>query len=820
MIRIENIHIKEFRGIRDFELTLGGKNFAACGPNGTGKSGIVDAIEFALTGNISRLSGAGTGGLSVKQHGPHVDSRDKPEAASVVLEVTIPSLGNKKARIERNVKSPNAAKITPKDPDVLTVFRTIALHPEFVLSRRELIRFVLSEPSQRAKEVQALLRLDEIDKLRGAFQKIANALTRDLDGLSRRENDAVTSLMAALRTAELSASAVLNAVNPQREILGLSPIASLEATTSLKDGLSTVASASSAVGVPKQQVDTDLSAVRDALAVLESAEFTQASAEAAALAIDLQKDAASLNGLTRAALLNSALDQYDGAACPVCDTPFEPGAFEEHLAQKLAHLDDVSKKRQALELKIKPLLDGLHAAGSALNTMIGHAARLMPPVDVAALAGFRSMLRSRYQQLNQLLPLDDTALVLGAAYRIVDIDSAMNALAAGVAGMPEPSKRDAARDFLVVAEERLEALQDARQKLSAGRLKAARATKVSETYGIVTTAALEKIYQDVEGTFATFYRKINEEDEDAFTAKLMPSIGKLALDVDFYGRGHFPPGAYHSEGHQDGMGLCLYLALMDHLQGKGFTFAVLDDVLMSVDAGHRREVCTLLKQVFTDTQFIFTTHDEIWLRHMKSEGLIKGRNFAHFRTWTVDVGPTEWDDRDVWTEIDDYLAKNDVRAAAGLLRHFLEHFAKEACDRLRADVEFRGDAQFMLGDLLPNATSALGKLLRAGKAAAQSWGQNEILEKITALDTSFIEAKTKSSVETWQINTAVHYNAWADLQKKDFAPVVTAYRALTKSFSCPSCNEMYAVEPARGKQNGIRCGCSVFNLNAKHGKAS
>ena len=47
MIRIEKIHIKEFRGIRELTLDLKGQNFAACGPNGTGKSGIVDAIEFA-----------------------------------------------------------------------------------------------------------------------------------------------------------------------------------------------------------------------------------------------------------------------------------------------------------------------------------------------------------------------------------------------------------------------------------------------------------------------------------------------------------------------------------------------------------------------------------------------------------------------------------------------------------------------------------------------------------------------------------------------------------------------------------------------------
>ena len=52
---------------------------------------------------------------------------------------------------------------------------------------------------------------------------------------------------------------------------------------------------------------------------------------------------------------------------------------------------------------------------------------------------------------------------------------------------------------------------------------------------------LEKIYKDVEDEFSGLYRSINDKDEENFTAKLTPSIGKLGFDVDFYGRGHFPP---------------------------------------------------------------------------------------------------------------------------------------------------------------------------------------------------------------------------------------------------------------------------------------
>lgn len=813
MIRIEKIRVHEFRGIRDLTLELKGQNFAACGPNGTGKSGIVDAIEFALTGSISRLSGAGTGGLSVKAHGPHVDSRNNPDKAFVTLDVTIPALGGKAATIHRTVKGAGNPTITPNDKDIVAAFESVNLHPEFVLSRRELIRYVLSEPGQRSKEVQALLRLDDIEKLRAVLQKISNACTRDLQPLERAERDAVTHFLSALSVAQLTKTSVLGAVNPKRAILGLPAIAELEATTSVKDGLGTTTTGVGVGRVSKAQAAGDMVTVAESLDRLSSTTFEADCANAATAAAELGQDAAGLTGVSREAMLRTAVDLYDDVACPVCDTPFEPIKFREHVAAKLDHLDAVTKKRAALESLISPLMDTLHAAGTSLATAIAYAEQFTPPVDVTVLKDFKAALLGRYQQLQKLLPLDDTRAVLLAASQVPDLTAALAALNAAITAIPEPTTQDAAREFLVVAQERLEQYRAARLKTAAGKLQAERAETAFSVFGTVTTNALEGIYKEVETAFSAYYRQVNQDDESTFTAKLMPSIGKLGFDVDFYGRGHFPPGAYHSEGHQDGMGLCLYLALMNHLLGSTFTFAVLDDVLMSVDAGHRREVCALLKENFPNTQFIFTTHDEIWLRHMKSEGLIKGRNFAHFRTWSVELGPTEWDDRDVWAEIDGHLAKNDVRAAAALMRHYLEHFAKEACDRLRAKVEFRGDAQFMLGDLLPNATAALGELFKKAKVAANSWNQTDVIEAIVTRESAFTAAKTQTGHEQWQVNTAVHFNDWADLQKQDFQPVVTAFRAFVGGFSCSACDEMFYVAPERGKKEGLRCDCGGLNLN-------
>jgi chromosome segregation ATPase len=61
------------------------------------------------------------------------------------------------------------------------------------------------------------------------------------------------------------------------------------------------------------------------------------------------------------------------------------------------------------------------------------------------------------------------------------------------------------------------------------------------------------------------------------------------------------------------------------LFGKKFTLSLLDDVVMSVDSGHRYEFCKLLKTYFPDTQFIITTHDRLWAEQMKSAGLVTGK---------------------------------------------------------------------------------------------------------------------------------------------------------------------------------------------------
>jgi DNA repair exonuclease SbcCD ATPase subunit len=226
VIKIESIAIKELRGIRDLTLTLGNEPFVISCPNGSGKSGVVDAIQFALTGEMGRLKGAGTADITLADHGPHVEKRDDPGAASVMLNVFIPHL-KKKASITRTIKKAKTPQITPNDPTVKAAFAELAEHSEVTLSRREIIKFILTEAAKRSRDVQTLLKLDAIDETRATLKTTENKLGAEQATAKTVADTAEDSLKRHLDLSALKAEDVLAAVNKRRKVLGLTVLEEL-----------------------------------------------------------------------------------------------------------------------------------------------------------------------------------------------------------------------------------------------------------------------------------------------------------------------------------------------------------------------------------------------------------------------------------------------------------------------------------------------------------------------------------------------------------------------------------------------------------------
>ncbi|MEM7348841.1 MAG: ATP-binding protein [Chloroflexota bacterium] len=78
MSLIHTIQIENFRGIlAQRKLVLDGQSAIIIGENGAGKSSIVDALEYHLTGKIGRLSGTAT--INKKLAIPHLQADGNPK---------------------------------------------------------------------------------------------------------------------------------------------------------------------------------------------------------------------------------------------------------------------------------------------------------------------------------------------------------------------------------------------------------------------------------------------------------------------------------------------------------------------------------------------------------------------------------------------------------------------------------------------------------------------------------------------------------------------------------------------------------------------
>jgi hypothetical protein len=111
---------------------------------------------------------------------------------------------------------------------------------------------------------------------------------------------------------------------------------------------------------------------------------------------------------------------------------------------------------------------------------------------------------------------------------------------------------------------------------------------------------------------------------------------------------------------------------------------------------------------------------------------------------------------------------------------------------------------------LKRAKELYGKVAEA----AQSWGDTAGKEAAATRKTELAASNGAANVEQWAVNKAVHYNEWANFGKKDFEPVVAAFKDLLSRFTCSKCGSWLYVTP-KGNPDSLRCACSTVNLNLK-----
>lgn len=817
-MKILELEIHNVRGIRDIILTPNGKNLVVWGPNGSGKSAVVDALDFLLTGKITRLMGKGTGGISLNKHGPHVDC--KPEEAIVRAKIQLANL-KEPIEIKRCIGNPNEIECEEAVLPYLEPIMALAKHGQHVLTRREILRYVTAEGATRAEEIQELLSLSEVEEIRKSLVRVQNDSIKELQAAQKNLDKAKGTVSATIQQPSFSTEALLHVVNRSRAVFGAEPLTA-PTSSNLKNSIKLPTAVVSEHSVNTTLFENDVNNLRFFLTDKSQLEIAQYDQKLREILTTTKSNPSLQKSMAQQELVSigKKLIVDDDTSCPLCDTPWEVGKLNKHLDEKLASAEIATKyQNQIQQIKVK-VSEKINFLLASLQKVIAISQTVDVRPEVASLnkwlsdlSVFSTTLSKATESYLNLKVAPEEIRRLFAPINLQEVSEAI--LSAVRFKFPEATPEQTAWDMLTKLEENIKVLESAESEFDAATSLNRKASLLIDKFQETRDKTLKNLYNEIRATFESLYKEIHGNDENDFEASIEPSGASLNFEVSFYGRGKHPPHALHSEGHQDSMGLCLYLALAEKLTKGLIELVILDDVVMSVDADHRRELCKLLTKNFPHRQFLITTHDKTWATQLKTEGVVNSKGSIEFFNWSVDSGPQINIETSIWEKIEKDLQNGDVPSAAAKLRRGSEQFFSETCDVLQAQIRYRANGRWELGDFMPATISRYKSLLKNAKAAAQSWGNQDDVRTLNEIESIFGQIVTRTQSESWAVNASVHYNNWANLGEKDFRPVLEAFQDLHSALICNACQSVLYVSTTGLELESLRCTCGKVNWNLK-----
>lgn len=812
-MKILELQINNIRGLKYVSLIPGGESFVIWGPNGSGKSGVVDAIDFLLTGSISRLVGEGTHGVTLAKHGPHIDHVDDPNDAYVKAIVSVPGVDNT-INLHRCIASPDTLDVVGADIAQLSEVLTLAASKQHSLSRKEILKYVVARASTRSEEIQALLNLEQLEESRKVIQRVFNDAKKSVKGSKQLLVDSANGINRTLSLGKFSVEAMTGKVNELRALLGGDALEEIE-LESIQQGIAAPAapggqSATNPEIIAKQYEAFEAVRKAEAVNVAKADEALRKDIKEVNSNLDTLRDYQKLQLLNDGVLL---LD--DSGECPLCGTKWDPEELRKSLHGRIESANAVANKAEEIDQNSSVVLAATRNAKQYIETFAAAAMALsldgQESVLNACIVNFDLVIDACGDPLNNYLGTDIPPDELSSFFLPAEFDAiAQEIVSEAKKAMPTVSPEQTAYDTLTRFVESFRQYLSANNRYQNSKRTHARAKLLSESFASARETELEKLYSSIEGRFSGLYKAIHGTDEENFTAKLDPD-GKF--EVEFYGRGLHPPLALHSEGHQDSMGVCLYLALAERLTEGMFNLTVLDDVVMSVDSSHRRDICAMFKAEFSDRQFLITTHDKTWARQLLTEGVVTRGNSIEFTRWSLEGGPSLGADDDLWGRINDDMSKHNVPDAAFHLRNGSECFFEHICDALKAKVKYKLSGTYDLSDYMFGAVGRYNELLKAAKTSASSWGNTETVDSLKEQATIASQIFTRTNYEQWMVNAAVHFNSWHEFSETDFLPIVEAFRDCFDLFSCTKCGSLIRVSEEKGADTSVRCACQRINWN-------
>lgn len=815
-MKLIELEIQNIRGIKKLKLNQDGKNLVIYGPNGSGKSTVVDAIDFLLTGKISRLTGEGTSGITLKEHGPHINNQ--PAEAIVKGKIKIPGF-DEPVEITRCMEEPNKLQYDEEYSNLLEPIIQISRRGQYILTRKDILKYITASPNNRAEAIQALLNLSDIERIRKKLVKIRNKIERDFKASGKGLNTAENAILDTTQIDTFNNEKILKFANENRAVLKAEPISDL-IQSKLRIGLKTP------MEIPKKnvkeimEIGEDIQSLEKILSNLNLQEIIEYIDELNNTIDELNQNAGAIQSLNKLKLTEIGLKLIDETSnCPLCDATWNKGELVKKFNQRIKLAIKTRKIRSKIESISSKLMNQIQHEISIIEKIENSSKSLKIDKKIPEFQNWLQKLRELadifYNSLKNYTIILFTREKIKKILAPLNISENLQKLKSDVKKKtPKSTPEQISWDKLTRLDEDFKIYESVKIEFSSLKNSFERAELLVLSFQQAKDKILLGLYEDIRDKFVELYKTLHGNDEKHFTAKIEPNQAGLNFEVDFHGYGTHPPLALHSEGHQDSMGICLYLALVEKVNSNLIDLVILDDVVMSVDVDHRKGICTILKQYYPNIQFLITTHDKTWTNQLKSENVVGSKGIVELYNWNIESGPMRMDYKTgIWEPIEEDLSKNDIPSAAARLRRGLEQFFGTVCNDLHVPVIYRLDGKHELGSFLIPAMNEYRSLMEKSIKSAKSWEKKDLVLNLEEKDSTRSQIYKRTFVEQWAINVSVHYNNWANLSRKEFKLVVEAFQDLCLLFKCNTCGGLLYLATKKNRPDSIRCNCGGISWN-------
>ena len=473
-----------------------------------------------------------------------------------------------------------------------------------ILTRRDILRYITAEAGTRADEIQALLRLDDVEKVRSSLRNAKTTLTRNATAARKAIETAKQEVNATLTLPNYSDPGLLDAVNEARAHLSGEPL-SIIRSSDFKQALSPLA-ASAADG---EQVNKEL--LRRYVANLrQRAEMIQSGPQAThdktlrTTIAELRDNPELLAEIERLELTQCASRFVDESTleCPVCGTTWPQGGLRSHLEARIAAAHEAQAKKTSIDTSAESLAGLVRPIVAQINALLGgvNAAQIEGlDAEKAAFENWHAQFTNFITALNEPVGLylggDFTVDMVSKLFAPDNMSDLLNRVELLVEeSVPESTVEQTAWDTLTKLQESYRVVENRVIDHNEAQLFAQRSNILLAEYEKARDTLLEGLYTRVSERFVGLYNALHDHESEFFSAGLRPNGASLNFEVDFMDRGTHPPHALHSEGHQDSMGVCLFLALNEEITNPNLNVIVLNqsqgEMYISSDravGGHR-----------------------------------------------------------------------------------------------------------------------------------------------------------------------------------------------------------------------------------------